>query len=85
MIRPFTATDELYVLAIWSAYVQKYHLFLSDEWMAETRHLMASSYLEASQIHVCEVDGRIVGFIGMIGCEVGLIFIEGTRVCKGTI
>jgi len=63
-------------MAIWAAYVQKYHAFLSDQWMAETRKLMCSTYLQASDTHVYEYNEQIVGFIAMVETYIGVLFVE---------
>lgn len=76
IIRLMQENEKLHVMAIWAAYVQKYHSFLSNEWMAETRLLMSTQYLQASEIYVYEYQNRVVGFVGMVGNYVGLLFVE---------
>lgn len=75
--------EMLHVMAIWAAYVQKYHAFLSDEWMAETRKLMSTQYLQASEVHVYEHDDQIVGFVAMVDTYVGVLFVESEHEGKG--
>jgi ribosomal protein S18 acetylase RimI-like enzyme len=63
--------------------VQKYHPFLSDESKAKTRELMSSTYLQASDISVYEHNGKIVGFVAMVGTYVGVLFVENEHKGKG--
>lgn len=75
--------EMLHVMAIWAAYVQKYHGYLSNEWMAETRKLMSEHYLHASDVHVYEHNGQIVGFVAMVDTYVGVLFVESEYEGKG--
>lgn len=76
IVRPMRENESLHVMAIWAAYVQKYHSFLSHKWMAETRLLMSTQYLQASEVYVYQYHDRIVGFVGMVANYVGLLFVE---------
>jgi len=62
-------------MAIWAAYVQKHHAFLSDVFMAETRKFMSSTYLQASDVRVYVHNKQIVGFVAMVKTYVGVLFV----------
>ena len=52
------------------------HPFLPDEFLASERKNIANLYLPNAETWVFEADGRVVGFIALIGSEVGAIFVH---------
>lgn len=61
---------------IWSAASTVAHPFLSDEFLAAERHEIAHEHLFSAETWVWEDDGRVVGFISLLGNEVGAIFVD---------
>ncbi len=76
MIRKYQAKDLEDVLVAWAAASAVAHPFLSDEFLAEERHNIANVYLPNAETWVWELDGRVVGFISLLGNEVGAIFVD---------
>ena len=76
MIRKYQAKDLEDVLVAWAAASAVAHPFLSDEFLAEERQNIANVYLPKAETWVCELDGRVVGFISLLGNEVGAIFVD---------
>ncbi len=76
MIRAYDETDQSGVLDVWYRASLVAHPFLSAEFLARERHLIAEEYLPQSETSVYELDGRVVGFVSMVGNEVGGIFVD---------
>jgi putative acetyltransferase len=76
MIRQYRTEDLEDVLTVWWAASAVAHPFLSDEFQAAERHDIAHKYLPAAETWVWEADGRVVGFIALLGNEVGAIFVD---------
>ncbi|MDJ0952274.1 MAG: GNAT family N-acetyltransferase [Acidimicrobiia bacterium] len=76
MIRTYEEKDLEEVLDVWYRASLVAHPFLSAEFLARERQLIAEEYLPQSETSVYERDGRVVGFVSMVGDEVGGIFVE---------
>ncbi len=76
MIRPFHARDLPDVLAAWYGASRLAHPFLSEEFLATERTLIAEEWLPASETIVFEHDGVVVGFLSMTGHDVGGFFVH---------
>lgn len=76
MIRPFTDDDRDAVLGIWYRASVIAHSFLSEAFFGTERLQISEEHLPASETSVFERDGRVVGFISMVGNEVGGIFVD---------
>jgi len=76
MIRPFEDEDLGEVLDVWYRASQIAHAFLSEEFFATERRLIAEEWLPQSETTVYEADGRVVGFLSLVGNEVGGIFVD---------
>lgn len=76
MIREYRAEDLQDVLAAWAAANAVAHPFLSREFLAKVRHDIAHTYLPNTETWVWETEDRVVGFISMMGNEIGGLFIE---------
>lgn len=75
-LRPYRPTDVEDVLSTWEKASSLAHPFLSDAFQAEERKMIRDVYLPHSETWVVEVDGRVVGFIGLIGNEIGGLFLQ---------
>ena len=76
MIRPYVASDLAELLESWYRASLIAHSFLSDEFLAQERVLIAKQWLPASETTVSIVDEQVVGFLSSVGNEVGAIFVH---------
>ena len=83
MIRPYIETDCEQIIAVWAAASAIATPFLSDEFMAEEREQIRSVWLPRAETWVVEADSRIVGFVSLLGNEVGAIFVHPDDQGKG--
>lgn len=76
VIRPYQEQDLNALLDTWSAASEIAHPFLSDEFLASERENIPNLYLPNAETWVFEKQGKVVGFIALIGNEVGAIFVH---------
>jgi len=76
MLRKYRPEDLEDVLSAWAAASAVAHPFLSDEFQAAARHEIANVYLPITETWVWEADSRVVGFISLMGNEVGGFFVD---------
>ena len=76
MIRPYTADDLDELLDVWYQASLIAHSFLSEEFLTEERQRVAEHWLPLAEMTVYETDGRVVGFLALIGNEVGAVFVD---------
>ena len=75
MIRSYTEDDLGEVLDAWYEASFVAHSFLSEEFFATERQQIAERWLPIAETIVYEADGRVVGFVALVGNEVGAIFV----------
>lgn len=83
MIRDFSKDDTDAAVSIWAAATQIAHPFLPSEFVAQEAENLRNIYLVHAQTRVVELDGQVVGFIAMIGNEIGGLFLEPERHSQG--
>lgn len=83
VLRPVADTDLDAVLDVWDRASRLGHPFLSDAFHAAERDRIAHQWLPASETVVAEDDGAIVGFVSMVGDEVGGLFVDPDRHRQG--
>jgi putative acetyltransferase len=76
VIRPFTDDDLGDVLDVWYRASVEAHPFLTERFLDAERRQIAEKWLPAAETLVAELDARVVGFVSMLGDEVGGIFVE---------
>ena len=76
MIRPYRATDTADLIIAWRRASELAHPFLSEEFLEQEAVLLAERFLPASQTAVAEHEGRVVGFISVVGDEIGGLFVD---------
>lgn len=76
MLRPYQPRDQPDVLDVWYRASSIAHPYLSADFMARERVELGDHWLEVADTTVYESAGRVVGFISLIGNEVGGIFVD---------
>jgi len=76
VIRPYTNEDQGDVLDVWYRASLIAHSFLSEAFLVNERQQIADQWLPVAETVVYQTDGRVVGFLAMIGSEVGGIFVD---------
>ncbi len=76
MIRKYQPTDCEDVLNVWASASALAHPFHSKEFLKLERHNIPNVYLPKADTWVWEAGGRVVGFISLLGNEVGAIFVD---------
>ncbi|WP_116083794.1 GNAT family N-acetyltransferase [Tropicimonas sp. IMCC34011] len=76
VIRPFDAATDLKILStIWFEASLEAHPFIGEERLTEQRKLIEEAYLPKAETFVACLGGEAVGFISLLGCFIGGIFI----------
>lgn len=76
MIRKYRDQDLDDLLAAWSSASVVAHPFLTQEFLALERENIPNLYLPNTETWVFEDEGRVVGFVALLGNEVGAIFVH---------
>lgn len=83
MIRPYNDDDLGELTDVWYRASLIAHSFLSGEFFETERRLIATQWIPNAETWVYETDGRVVGFIAMVGNEVGGIFVDPEHQGRG--
>jgi len=75
-IRQYKESDLNGVLSSWENASKVAHSFLSQSFLDQERYNIPNVYLPNTDTWVADIDGRTVGFIALMGGEVGAIFVE---------
>jgi putative acetyltransferase len=78
-IRPYLESDLEDVLSAWENTQKLAHPFLSDEFQAQEKINIEKIYLPNAETWVVEAENKVVGFIALIGNEVGGLFLQPTH------
>ena len=76
MIRPYRPTDEAAVLDVWYRASMLAHPFLGEEFLISEREEIARTHIPNAEMWVYETGGRVMGFIALLGDDVGGIFVD---------
>ena len=76
MIRKYQPEDCDEVLSVWAAATAMAHPFLSERFLEVERHEIRNVHLPKADTWVLEAEGHVVGFISLLGSEVGAIFVD---------
>ena len=82
VIRKYVETDLEDLLFAWEDASKVAHPFLSEEFLATERYNIPNVYLPNAETWVVEQNNRVIGFIALIGNEIGAIFVRTD--CHGT-
>ncbi|UWQ22249.1 GNAT family N-acetyltransferase [Jannaschia sp. W003] len=75
-IRPYRAEDIEPVIDVWQRANALAHPFLSEDFVAGVHRAMRDIYLPNAETYLLEVGGTVVGFIALIGNEIGGLFLD---------
>ena len=76
IIRQYVESDLDGVLSSWESASKIAHPFLKEEFLETERYNIPNVYLPNTDTWVAEVEGKVVGFIALMGNEVGAIFLD---------
>lgn len=76
MIRQYQPEDSDALIAIWQSANAMAHPFLDAAFVAQVAKDMRALYLPNAETWVLENQGKLVGFIALIGDEIGGLFLE---------
>ena len=83
MIRKHQETDLETILDVWHQSSTLAHPFLDEAFVEKATKAMREMYIPNSETWVYEEDGIIIGFIGMMGNEIGGLFVLPDHHSKG--
>lgn len=83
MIRKYEGKDLNALLNAWYSASKVAHPFLDEDFLAQERRAIADVYLPNAETWVFELEGVVVGFISLIGNEVGGIFVDANHHSQG--
>lgn len=83
MIRRYKETDLDKVVDIWYQASTMAHPFLKPEFVEKVKNDMREIYIPNSLTWVFEENNKVVGFVGMLGNEIGGLFILPDQQAKG--
>lgn len=75
MIRRYRDDDLAELLEVWYQASLLAHPFLDEAFLSRERENIAATYMPVAETWVFVREGRVVGFISLIGNEVGAIFV----------
>lgn len=83
IIRQYRESDLAGILSSWENASKIAHPFLEEEFLEQERYNIPNMYLPNADTWVAEVNDIVVGFMALIGNEVGAIFVEPDFQGKG--
>jgi len=83
MMREYKTEDTDALITIWDNAEPLAHPFLSDDVRDQVRKDMRNIYLPNAETWVLESEGAPIGFIAMIGTEIGGLFLDPSEQGKG--
>jgi putative acetyltransferase len=83
MIRKRREEDLEEILDIWYQASTLAHPFLDDAFVEKVKKDMRELYIPGSETWVYEEKGKVIGFIGMMGNEIGGLFVLPNHHSKG--
>ncbi len=75
-IRAYKASDKQSLSSIWYRASLEAHSFLGEDRLQQQRQLIEDVYLEKAETWVATIDGRPAGFIGLLDCFIGGLFVD---------
>lgn len=75
-IRAYRASDKPSLSSIWYRASLQAHSFLGERRLQDQRQLIEDVYLEKAETWVATIEGRPVGFIGLLDSFIGGLFVD---------
>ncbi|TWT42609.1 putative N-acetyltransferase YjaB [Thalassoglobus neptunius] len=75
-IRKYESGDVPAILKTWERATRLAHPFLEEDFLDQERKNIPELYLPNAVTWVAEVDGAVIGFIALLGNEIGGLFVE---------
>ncbi|MEJ5020794.1 GNAT family N-acetyltransferase [Ochrobactrum vermis] len=82
-IRAYRASDKPSLSSIWYRASLEAHSFLGEGRLQDQRQLIEDVYLEKAETWVATIDDSPVGFIGLLDCFIGGLFVDPERQGSG--
>ena len=76
MIRPFQKEDTESLIAVWFEASIIAHDFVPEDFWRKERAAIRDKYLSMAETYVYESDGRVAGFISLLGDHIGGLFVS---------
>ena len=76
IVRPYEESDLEGVLSAWENASKIAHPFLEEDFLAQERKNIPEIFLPKADTWVVEISNQVVGFIALLGNEVGAIFLQ---------
>lgn len=76
IVRRYEPEDLDDVLSSWESATRVAHPFLTEQFLEQERHNIPNVYLPNAETWVVEQGNRVIGFISLIGSEVGAVFVR---------
>jgi putative acetyltransferase len=83
VIRPYEDGDLDQLLDVWYRASRLAHAFLPEDFFARERQQIADEWLPVAETIVYLDDDRVVGFLSLVGNDVGAIFVDPGRQGEG--
>lgn len=83
MIRPYNETDLEKIMKIWREAEPIAHPFLKKDFVKHVDKLLREQFLPNSKTWVYEDKNQVLAFIGMMGNEIGGLFVKPNNQSKG--
>lgn len=75
-IRQYKSSDLEAVLSSWENATRLAHPFMTEEFLTQERTNTAEIYLPNTDVWVVENKGKVIGFLALIGNEIGGLFVK---------
>lgn len=76
MIRPYEPNDQDQLIEVWDRASRVAHPFLSEDFLQTERAQIAEHWLPLAETTVFELNKKVVGFVALVGNEVGGLFVD---------
>lgn len=75
IIRPYKLSDLADLMVTWEQANQLAHPFLAQQYIDQVKQDIPAIYLPNADTWVAEVNNTVIGFIALIGAQVGALFV----------
>ncbi|RZL38424.1 MAG: GNAT family N-acetyltransferase [Pedobacter sp.] len=82
-INPVNKSSYPTLIQVWEASVRATHHFLTEKDILDYRHKILTEYFDMVDLYAYKMDGEIVGFIGLNGNALQMLFVHPDAMGKG--